>query len=280
MATSLQGRVCIVTGATSGIGRETALGLARLGTRVVLACRDPTKGDAVRQRIVTESGNVGVEAMEVDLADPSSIRAFARDFQATHDRLDVLVNNAGILSFRRRVTSAGMESHFSVNVLAPFLLTNLLLPLLKASAPSRIINVGSATHFNGHVDFDNLQGEREFHFLRAYSNSKLEVLLLSYEQARRLRGTGVTVNCVHPGAIRTGLYNGLPVAFRFVKYFLRSPKTGAAPIVRLAAAPEFQEVSGRYFDRLREARSSPESYDAAAAARLWSACEGFVGGAG
>jgi len=280
MATSLEGRVCVVTGPTSGIGRETAHGLARLGAQLVLACRDVAKGEVVRQEIMAESGNPRVEVRKIDLADPPSIRAFAEAFQATHARLDILVNNAGVLSFRRRLTPAGVESHFSVNVLAPFLLTNLLLPVLKASAPSRIINVGSATHFNGQVDFTNLQGERDFHFLRAYSSSKLEILLLTYELARRLQATGVTVNCVHPGTIRTDLYNGLPVAFRFVKFFLRSPTVGAAPIVWLASAPEVRDVSGRYFDRFKEARSAEESYDVDLARKLWSACEGLVGAVG
>ncbi|HII40142.1 MAG TPA: SDR family oxidoreductase [Thermoplasmata archaeon] len=277
MRGSLEGRVCIVTGPTSGIGRETARGLARLGARVVFACRNEIKGAAVRGEIAADTGNPNLEVAHIDLADPVSVRAFAADFQATHPRLDVLINNAGVLAFRRRLAPNGVESHFSVNVLGPFLLTNLLIPVLEASAPSRVINVGSATHFSGHVDFDNLQGEREYRFIRAYSNSKLEILLLTYELARRLDGQGVTVNCVHPGAIRTGLYNGLPVAARFVKFFLRSPKTGAAPIVRLASAPELQHVSGRYFDRLRETRSSPESYDVEVAARLWSACEALAG---
>jgi NAD(P)-dependent dehydrogenase (short-subunit alcohol dehydrogenase family) len=243
---------------------------------VVLACRDEAKGLSLREEILADGGSSGVEVAKVDLSDPASIRAFAEGFRATHDRLDVLINNAGILAFRHRLTPAGLESQFSVNVLGPFLLTNLLLPVLKVSAPSRVINVGSATHFSGHVEFDNLQGERRFHFLRAYSNSKLEILLLTYELAHHLQETGVTVNCVHPGAIRTNLYNGLPVAFRFVKFFLRSPKTGATPIIRLASAPELRDVSGRYFDRLRETRSSPESYDAEVAAQLWSACEALA----
>lgn len=277
MESRLEGRVCIVTGPTSGIGKETVRGLARLGARVVLACRDPAKGAAVREEIAQDTGNPNLDVRHVDLADSASIRAFASDFLASEPRLDVLVNNAGVLSFRRILTASGLEIHFAVNVLAPFLLTELLLPVLRASAPSRVVNVGSATHYSGHVDFDNLQGEREFHFLRAYSDSKLEVLLLTYEFARRFDGNGVTVNCVHPGGIRTDLYDGLPRAFRFVKFFMRSPGFGAEPVVRLAAASELREVTGRYFDRLQEARSSPDSYDTAAAARLWSVCEGFVG---
>ncbi len=277
MANGLQDRVCIVTGPTSGIGKETARGLARLGARVTLACRDAARGAAVRDEIARDTGNDHLEVRRIDLADPDSIRAFAVEFLATHARLDVLINNAGVLSFRRRLTPQGLERHFAVHVLGPFLLTNRLVPLLRASAPSRVINVGSATHYNGHVDLENLQGERRYGFLRAYSNSKLEILLLSYEFARRLAGTGVTVNCVHPGAIRTDLYNGLPVAFRFVKYFLRDPVTGAAPIVRLAADPGLQQTTGRYFDRMAETRSAAESYDAALAQRLWSACEHLAG---
>ncbi len=269
----MEGCLCLVTGPTSGIGRETARSLAVLGAHLVLACRDTAKGAAVRDDIAAETGNANLEVRKIDLADPASVRSFASEFTAAHPRLDVLINNAGVLSFRRRLTPQGVEAHFAVNVLGPFLLTNALLPVLKASAPSRIINVGSATHFSGHVDLDNLQGEREYRFLRAYSTSKLEILLLTYEFARRLEGSGVTVNCVHPGAIRTDLYNGLPVAFRFVKWFLRDPVTGAAPIVRLASDPDLEDVSGRYFDRLREARSAAESYDVDLAQRLWSACE-------
>lgn len=272
MNQTLEGRVSIVTGPTSGIGRETARGLARLGAHVVLACRDEGRGAALRPELLG-NGAPEAEVMKVDLADPASIRAFADGFQRTHDRLDLLINNAGVLSFHRRVTAGGLESHFAVNVLAPFLLTNLLLPVLRASAPSRVVNVGSATHYGGHVEFDNLQGEREYGFLRAYSNSKLASLLLSYELARRLGGSNVTVNSVHPGAIRTDLYNGLPVGFRFVKYFLRNPKTGAAPILRLASAPDLEKVTGRYYDRFRETQSAPESYDAAIAGRLWTECE-------
>ncbi len=273
----LESRVCVVTGPTSGIGKETVRGLAQLGARVVLACRDPAKGAAVREEIARDTGNPNLDVRPVDLADPASIRAFASAFLASEPRLDVLVNNAGVLSFRRTLTPSGLETHFAVNVLAPFLLTELLLPVLTASAPARVVNVGSATHYSGHVEFDNLQGEREYHFLRAYSDSKLEVLLLTYEFARRFDGNGVTVNCVHPGGIRTDLYDGLPRAFRFVKFFLRSPGFGAEPVVRLAAASELRDVTGRYFDRLQEARSSPDSYDTTAAARLWSVCEGLVG---
>ncbi len=277
MPSRLEGRVCIVTGPTSGIGKETARGLARLGAHVVLACRDTAKGAAVREEIVAETRDASLEVERVDLAVPDSIRGFAAEFQSGHPRLDVLINNAGVLSFRRRLTPQGIEAQFAVNVLGPFLLTNLLLPRLKASAPSRVINVGSATHYSGHVEFDNLQGERRYGFVRAYSNTKLELLLLSYELARRLDGSGVTVNCVHPGGIRTNLYNGLPVAFRFVKAFMRDPVTGAAPVLRLASDSSLEAVSGRYFDRLTEARSSAESYDIGLAQRLWSTCEALVG---
>ncbi len=244
---------------------------------MVLACRDVTKGAAVREEIAGDTGNHNLDVRRVDLADPASIRSFAADFRATGSRPDVLVNNAGILSFRRTLTPGGLETTFAVNVLAPFLLTELLLPVLEASAPSRVVNVGSATHYRGRVDFDNLQGEREYRFLRAYSSSKLEVLLLTYEFAGRLGKSGVAVNCVHPGGIRTGLYDGLPRGFRFVRLFMRNPAYGAEPVIRLASASDLRGVTGRYFDRLREARSSPESYDTATAARLWSVCERLAG---
>ena len=280
MVGSLEGRLCVVTGPTSGIGKETARGLARLGARLVLACRDPAKGAAVREEIQADTRNAGLEVRAVDLAVPESIRRFAADFRSAHPRLDVLINNAGILSFRRRLTPQGLESQFAVNVLGPFLLTNLLLDPLKAGAPSRVVNVGSATHYSGEVEFDNLQGERRYRFIRAYSSSKLELLLLTYELARRLEGTRVTVNCVHPGGIRTGLYDGLPFAFRFVKVFMKDAVTGAAPIVRLAADPSLESVSGRYFDRFTETRSSEASYREDAARRLWDVCETLVGSPG
>ncbi len=277
MAGSLEGRSCIVTGPTSGIGNETARGLARLGAHVVLACRDAGKGAAVREEIAADTGNPNLEVLTVDLSVAASIRSFVATFQHAHPRLDVLINNAGVLSWRRRITPDGVELQFAVNVLAPFLLANLLLPALRAAAPSRVINVGSATHYSGHVDFDNLQGERTYRFVRAYRDTKLELLLLTYELARRLEGTGVTANCLHPGGIRTDLYNGLPVAFRFVKFFMKDPVTGAAPVLRLASDSSLQAVSGRYFDRLREARSAAESYDVGLAQRLWSTCERITG---
>lgn len=277
MQGGMEGRVCVVTGPTSGIGRATALGLARRGARVILACRDAEKGQAVRGAIASATGNDRLEVARIDLEDRASIRAFAVEVLSQHPRIHVLVNNAGVLSFRRVVANGGVERHFAIHVLGPFLLTNLLLPAVEAAVPARIINVGSATHWTGRVDFDNLQGEREYRFIRAYANSKLEILLLTYELARRLAGTGVTVNCVHPGAIRTDLYNGLPVGFRFVKYFLRSPATGAEPIVRLATSPDLGDVSGRYFDRMVESKSAPASYDTGVASRLWNVCEGLAG---
>lgn len=270
MAANLEGRICIVTGPTSGIGKETARGLARMGATVILACRNTEKGEAVRQEILAETGNSRLEVMKLDLADQSSIRAFAAEIQIAHPRLHVLINNAGIFALRRRFTPDSIESQFAVNVLGPFLLTNLLVGALKAGAPARIINVGSATHTGGHVDFDNLQGERQYRGFRAYSNSKLELLLLSYEFARRLKGTGVTVNCVHPGTIRTRLgADDMPAVVSFFKLFMRGPVVGAQPSLRLASAPELEGVSGKYFHKLKEARSAPESYDVATARRLW-----------
>ncbi len=270
MAGEMEGRVCIVTGPTSGIGKETARGLARMGATVILACRDVMKGQSTRQELVASTGDARFEILKVDLASLASIRTFAAEFRATHPRLHVLINNAGIYAFRRRLTPDGFESQFAVNVLAPFLLTNLLLDPLKAGAPSRVINVGSRAHFGGHLDFDNLQGEREFRRFGAYSDSKLELLLLTYELAHRLEGTGVSVNCLHPGVIRTHLGgDDFPRAAAFFKVFMRGPVAGARPSIRLASAPELEAVSGKYFDKLKEARSSPESYDSAAARKLW-----------
>jgi len=271
VASPMAGRVCIVTGASSGIGKETAAGLTRLGATVVLACRNPRKGEAVRQEILTQTGDGEVERAALDLASLRSVRAFAADAIARHPRTHVLVNNAGIFSRSRRVTEDGLESQFQVNYLGPFLLTHLLLPALEAGAPSRIVNVSSAAHTGGRIDFADLQGEREYSGFRAYNQSKLAQVLFTRELARRLEGTRVTANALHPGVIRTNLGRGeFPRAFDLlVRPFMKSPMKGARTPIFVASSPALDGVSGRYFAKMREVASSPASQDAAAARRLW-----------
>ncbi len=198
----MQGKICVLTGATSGIGKATALGLAQMGARVILVGRDQEKGNHVLDEIQDASGNDALEFLVADLSSQASVRRLAESIKQRCAHLDVLINNAGVFMLRRELTVDGLEMTFAVNHLAPFLLTNLLLDLLKASAPSRIIQVCSDSHTSAVMQMDNLQGEKSYNFWEAYGQSKLAMLLCTYELARRLAGTGVTVNAVHPGLLR------------------------------------------------------------------------------
>lgn len=269
----LSGRTCLVTGASSGIGKETARELARMGATVILACRNAERGDQARSEIVQDTGNHNVELMRVDLSCQDSIRTFARDFVRTHNRLHVLVNNAGIYAAKRILTVDGLESTFAVNHLAYFLLTNLLLDLLKASAPARIVNVASEAQRRGRIDFDDLQGERKYSGLKAYAQSKLANVIFTYELARRLEGAGVVVNCLHPGMVYTnfGHDNGgfMSIAMRVFGVFMLSPSKGAQTSIYLVSSPAVEGVTGKYFIKKSEAKSSRDSYDRTIARQLW-----------
>jgi len=268
--TPLEGRVWIVTGANSGIGKATALGLAKLGGNVILSCRDASKGEAAREEIVRESRNARVTAMTVDLASQTSISAFAEEINQDYKRLDALVNNAGVFTRQRKVTPDGLEQQFAVNYLGGFLLSHLLLDLLLASAPSRIVNVASSAHKSGTIDFDDLQGERKYRGYRAYSQSKLAQVLFTREFARRLPGTGVTVNACHPGIVKTNL--GLaetPAVFRFVRMLFKSPAKGAETPIFLAASPKAASLTGQYFVNRQVKALSKEAQDPDLARRLY-----------
>ena len=270
MAPNVNERVFVVTGANSGIGKAIALGLARLGGTVVLACRDATRGEAACQDIIRDSGNPRVSLEIVDLASEASTRAFADEFRRTYPRLDVLINNAGVYTSHRDVTPDGLERQFEVNYLSGFLLTHLLLDLLKKSSPSRIVNVSSSAHMGGTIRFDDLQGERRYGGFRAYNQSKLAQILFTQELARRLEGTGVTVNACHPGVIRTNLgMGGSSVVVRFVKMFLKSPEKGAETPIYLATSPEVEGISGKYFVRNQMLAPSARAQDPAVARRLF-----------
>ena len=263
-------RVFVVTGANSGIGKATASGLARLGGTVVVACRNATRGEAACQDIIRDSGNPRVSFEIVDLASEASVRSFAQEFQRKHPRLDVLINNAGVYTSHREVTPDGLERQFEVNYLSGFLLTYLLLDLLRKSAPSRIVNVSSSAHMGGTIAFDDLQGERRYGGFRAYNQSKLAQILFTQELARRLEGTGVTVNACHPGVIRTNLgMGGSSVVVRFVKMFLKSPEKGAETPIYLATSPEVEGISGKYFVRNQMLAPSARAQDPAVARRLF-----------
>jgi len=275
---AMAGRTCLVTGATSGIGKATATGLARLGADLVLVARDPAKGQATMAEIGAATGNPRVGLLLADLSSQASVRQLAEEVKRGHDRLHVLVNNAGGYWATRHTTVDRLELTFAVNHLAYFLLTNLLLDLLRASAPARIVNVTSGAQAIGDVHFDDLQFERRYRGQPAYNQSKLANVLFTYEVARRLEGTGVNVNCVHPGIVRTNFgQQNQPLAWRLmiavVAPFMRSPEKGAETVVYLASDPEVETVTGKYFHDLKPKRSSKLSYDEAVAARLWQVSE-------
>ena len=264
----MRGRVCLVTGANSGIGKETALGLATLGATVIMACRDKSKGEAVQAEIKAKSGNDSVDLLLVDLASQASIRQFAAEVQARYPQVHVLVNNAGISPNKRVLTVDGIESTFAVNHLAPFLLTHLLLDRLKASAPARVVTVASTVATA--INFDDLQQEKRFSMMGVYGQSKMGNILFTKELAKRLEGTGVTSNCLHPGVVNTGLARDFPAAFRVMaRLFFTSPANGAQTSIYLASSPEVEGVSGKYFSKKRVREFPASANDEASARRLW-----------
>jgi len=276
---SLEGRTCLVTGATSGIGLETAVGLARAGAHVLIVGRDATRGEAARAEIVRRGGSDRALLLRADLASLKEIRRLADEVRARCPALHVLVNNAGVVNLTRQQSEDGFEATFAVNHLAYFALTHHLLDLLKASAPARIVNVASDAHRFGSVDWDDLQSERRYRGLpivaamRVYGTSKLLNILFTQELARRLEGSGVTANCLHPGAVSTRLGKNNGSASRIITSLLRpfmlSPAEGARTSLYLASSPDVSELSGRYFAQMREARCSRAARDPDGARRLW-----------
>ena len=278
---SMEGRTCVITGANSGIGKASAEQLASMGAEVVMVCRNRGRGERAKAAVEKNSGSKSVELMLVDLASLASVRQFAQEYEDGHQSLHVLINNAGVARLRRSLTIDGFETTFQVNYLSPFLLTNLLLPLLKNSAPSRIVNISSVSHYGGHINFGDLQYESGYGVMRAYSRSKLALILFTHELARRLEGTGVTANCLHPGAVATNIWGNPigPASFimKITRLFMLSPEKGAKTQVYLASSPEVETVSGEYFDARVKKRSSEDSYDQALAEKLWDISAGMVG---
>ena len=267
MAEGMSGRVVMVTGANAGMGKEIVFALAGMGATVVMVCRDSGRGEAARREVQERSGSGDVELLVADLSSQQSIRNLVSEFAASHDRLHVLVNNAGITQPRRIETADGLESVFATNHLGPFLLTNLLLPLLTASAPSRVVTVASGAHTMGKIDFDDVQASRRYNEIAVYNQSKLANLLFTYELARRIAGTGVSANAADPGFVKTNLR--VPFPYSIFSFVRGAAVDGARPAVFLASSPEVGGVSGRYFGRKGEMRSSKASLDEADASRLW-----------
>ena len=278
----MKDKTCLITGATNGIGKAAAVQLAELGTTLVLVGRNPDKTAATVQQLKEQTGNQEIHSFVADLSSLQAIRGLADDFKAQYQRLDVLVNNAGALMLSRQETVDGIEMTFALNHLSYFLLTNLLLDLLKSSSPSRIVNVSSDSHHNALLDFEDLQIQKRYRGYKAYGRSKLANLLFTYEVARRLEGTGVTVNGMHPGLVATGFLatnNGLRgrVYNFFVRRVGRSVEKGARTITYLATSSDVESVTGGYFMDEGIVDSSPASYDMDASLQLWQVSEELSG---
>jgi NAD(P)-dependent dehydrogenase (short-subunit alcohol dehydrogenase family) len=267
-------KVCIVTGSNSGIGKETALALAGMNATVVMAVRNQEKGEIAKHEIIEKTENRMIDLMICDIASLTSIRNFAKEFTAKYDRLDVLINNAGVVMNNRQTTVDGFERNFAVDYLGPVLLTHELLPLLKSSAPSRIINLSSGLYKSGKIDFDDLQSEKHYNGMQAYRNAKLMILMFTYELARRLEGTGVTVNAVQPGFAATNLGRNTgsllqAISYKLVRVIQISAKKGAETSVYLATSNEVKDVTGKCFRKMQVTETSPTSNDREMQKRLW-----------
>jgi NAD(P)-dependent dehydrogenase (short-subunit alcohol dehydrogenase family) len=273
----MEGKVVLITGGTSGIGRAAATALAAMGAEVAVTGRSRQRGEAAVEEIRDTSGNERVSLMLADLAVQTEVRGLAEEFRERYDRLDVLVNNAGIIQSKRTETPDGLELTLAVNHLAPFLLTNLLLDLLKESAPSRIITVSSEARRGAQIDFEDLQSERRYRAFKVYGMTKLANILFTYELAERLEGTGVVANCLHPGGVNTNFgTNNRSVGtllFRAFKPFMRTPEQGADTIVYLAISPEAGKMTGRYLTDRKVVSSFNEPHDEATQKRLWEVSE-------
>jgi NAD(P)-dependent dehydrogenase (short-subunit alcohol dehydrogenase family) len=280
--TSMQGRICLITGANSGIGKATALELARKGATVVMVCRDRARGEAAQNEIQAKSGNASVDLLLADLSSQGSIRQLVDTFKQRYTHLHVLINNAGGFFQSRQESVAGLEMTFAVNYLAPFLLTNLLLDTLKASAPARVVTVSSEAQSSNYIQMDDLQAREHYSSWRAYGQSKLAEILFTYELARRLSGTGVTANALHPGFVATsiGQAGANPALRPLIKLLFSrlgiAPEEGAKTSIYLASSPEVEGVTGKYFIKSVPKRSAPLTYDESLQRQLWAESEKLV----
>lgn len=276
-AVSMEGRICVVTGATAGIGKATALGLATMGATVIIVARDAAKSARTVDEIEKAVPGSTVDVVLANFASLDAVRAAAAEIAKRYGAVHVLVNNAGVANKNRLESVDGFELTLAVNHLAPFLFTRELMPLLRAGAPSRIVNVASVAEKHGPIDFDDLQSTRGYRGFRVYGKSKLANILFTYELAARITGSGVTANCVHPGAVATDMLKKLPwLLYTMISPFLLTPEQGAATQIYLASSPQVEGVSGGYFVKGKASRSSERSYDVASRKRLWEVSEAMV----
>lgn len=277
----MKGKICLITGGTGGIGRVTAQALAQTGASVVMVARNPQKAEGVVREIREKTGNPQVDYLLGDLSVQADVRRVAAAFRERYNRLDVLINNAGLYFWKRQLSQDGIEMTFALNHLAYFLLTNLLLDMLIANAPSRIVNVSSVAHVGARLDLDDLQNKHWVFGWSVYGRSKLANLYFTYELARRLKGTGVTVNALHPGFVATnfGRSNGgiFDLVFKIGQIAAISPEQGAKTSIYLATSPEVEGVTGKYFRKCKAIPSSRISYDEEIARRLWLLSEEMTG---
>ncbi|MCS6809174.1 MAG: SDR family oxidoreductase [Bacteroidota bacterium] len=274
---NLEGKICLITGATSGIGKETARALASMGAHIILPARNLERAERVKADILQTTPRAAIEIMECELASFASITSFVQSFKARYSNLHILINNAGLIETKRKLSRDGIEMTFAVNHLAPFLLTKLLLDTIQRSTPARIINVSSEAHHSTTINFDDIEGKKHYNGWRAYAQSKLANILFTRHLAIMLQGTGISVNCLHPGVVATDLFDVIPAPFNFlIKLFMISPAKGAETTIYLASSPEVEGITGEYFDKKKIAIPSIVARDADIAARLWQLSEQYV----
>lgn len=269
-------KICLVTGANSGVGKEIAMGLAKFGAHVIMVCRDFNKGQAALEEIKIASGSQSVDLLIADLSSQESIQILSKTMYERYPKLHVLINNAGAVFSKKILSAEGIEMTLATNYLGPLRLTLALQSLLEKSAPSRIINISSAIHKWAKLDLSDLQYKnRKYQFMKAYAQSKLLMNIMTFDLARKLEGTGITVNCVHPGAVKTALGsdNAHNIMLKFIdkliKFFFLTPKKAAEPILDLVMSPALENMNGKYFVKGRVVQPSLDSYDPTLAKKVW-----------
>jgi len=276
----MQGKIVLITGANSGIGKETTKALAKKGATIVMACRNLTKANPVCETIKQKSGNRQIEVMQLELASLNSIRQFAQQFSQKYQQLKVLINNAGVFCIKKEETQDGFEKTMGTNYIGPFLLTNLLLPLLKQTPEARIINVSSNAYSQGQIDLGDLQ---KYHGFKAYASSKLAIVLFTQELAERIKDTGITVNALHPGHVATNIWNMWPGKWyqallnKIIKWFTIPPEEASQTSIYLASSDEVKGINGKYFDKKKPKEVSSKCKDMQLQKGLWQLSEKLTG---
>jgi len=272
----LNNKIVVITGATSGIGKQTAIGLAKLGATIVMTTRNDTLGKETKNEIIQTTGNKNIDVLNCDLASFESIRNFCTEFKTKYDQLHILINNAGTWDFKRRESKDSIENIFATNYLAPFLMTNLLLDVIQESKPARIINLTSGLNY-GKINFIDIEFKNNFSGMKAYRQSKLAIILFTRLLAKKLGGKGVTVNCVNPRMSKTNLGRDAGrFSRRMFKIIGKDPKIGAETSIYLASSKELENITGEYFVNKKIKRSSKESYNLEIAKKLWEISKNYV----